>query len=74
MQHQEIIVQQPCPTPNGTHALAELLLLSKDHVLDHENIETVTVTALVLATLSLFILTYIVFLTNIRKIFKRSNK
>lgn len=69
VQHQEIIVQHPCPTPNGTSVLADYLLLQQDHILDPLNAEVSTVIALAAASLAFFILTCFVFIANIRRIF-----
>lgn len=72
VQHQEIIVQHPCPTPNGTNILADLMLLPKNHILGENNVEMITLIALVAVTLFLFVLTSCVHVTNVQRIFKKS--
>lgn len=74
IQHQEIIVQQPCPVPNGTHFLADHALLKQNHIIDPNNPEISTVIGLVLASLIFFILTTFVFITNFRKLFIAKKK
>lgn len=72
VQHQEIIVQQPCPPPNGTEILADHLFLRKNHILDSNDQEMTTVIALILTSFILFVLTSFIFIFNIRRIFKKS--
>ncbi|XP_055904033.1 ATP-binding cassette sub-family G member 8 isoform X1 [Eupeodes corollae] len=71
VQHQEIIVQQPCPTPNGTQVLVDFQLLPQNHVLDPSNMEETTFIALILSSVILFVFTFIIFSVNCRRIFKR---
>ncbi|KAH8375026.1 ATP-binding cassette sub-family G member 8 [Drosophila serrata] len=67
VQHQEIIVQQPCPPPNGTQVLVDFELLPQQHVLDPTpSYDQTTSMALVLASVLVFFVTFIVFLCNCR--------
>lgn len=67
MQHQEIIVQQPCPPPNGTQVLHDFQLLPQQHVLDATlNYDQTTTLALLLGSVLLFCLTFIIFVCNCR--------
>lgn len=74
VQHQEIIVQQPCPVPNGTHVLADFRLLPKDHLFDPLNYERATVLGLVVAAVALFILACLAFVANCRRMFKAKTR
>lgn len=71
MQRQEIIVQHPCPVPNGTKVLAEHWLLLENHILDANEPESFTLIALVVSLIALFLLTCFVFITNIRRMFQK---
>ncbi|TDG48167.1 hypothetical protein AWZ03_005342 [Drosophila navojoa] len=67
VQHQEIIVQQPCPPPNGTQVLHDFQLLPQQHVLDATpNYDQTTTLALVLGSVLLFCLTFAIFVCNCR--------
>ncbi|XP_033162111.1 ATP-binding cassette sub-family G member 8 isoform X2 [Drosophila mauritiana] len=67
VQHQEIIVQQPCPPPNGTQVLVDFELLPQQHVLDPTpTYDQTTSVALVLGSVIVFCVTFIVFLCNCR--------
>ncbi|XP_026851165.1 ATP-binding cassette sub-family G member 8 isoform X1 [Drosophila persimilis] len=67
VQHQEIIVQQPCPPPNGTQVLVDFELLPQQHVLDPTlTYDQTTSVALVLGSVLIFCFTFIVFLCNCR--------
>ncbi|XP_017086801.2 uncharacterized protein [Drosophila bipectinata] len=67
VQHQEIIVQQPCPPPNGTQVLVDFELLPQQHILDPmSSYDQTTTMALVLASVVVFFVTFIVFLCNCR--------
>ncbi|KXJ80123.1 hypothetical protein RP20_CCG026446 [Aedes albopictus] len=68
VQHQEIIVQQPCPPPNGTAVLVDHLLLPQDHVLDPTDMYSSTVLGLLLTCIVFFALSMFVFLTNCRNV------
>lgn len=74
IQRYEIIVQQPCPVPNGTLVLADFKLLPQDHILDTHDMVESSVIALVLGAVILFMLTFIVFVFNCRRIFKKEKK
>lgn len=74
IQHQDIIVQQPCPKPNGTAILADYELLSQNHVLDPNAIEASTLIGLFLASFILFIFTFLIFIVNFRKLFIKRKK
>ncbi|XP_053687046.1 ATP-binding cassette sub-family G member 8 isoform X1 [Sabethes cyaneus] len=71
VQHQEIIVQQPCPPPNGTAVLVDHLLLARDHVLDPSDMYSSTVLGLLLTCIVFFALTMIVFLIKCQHLFRR---
>lgn len=71
VQRQEIIVQHPCPVPNGTKVLAEHWLLLENHILDANEPESFTLIALVISLVVLFLLTCFVFITNIRRLFQK---
>ncbi|XP_055625896.1 ATP-binding cassette sub-family G member 8 isoform X1 [Toxorhynchites rutilus septentrionalis] len=71
VQHQEIIVQQPCPPPNGTAVLTDHRLLARDHVLDPSDMYSSTVLGLLLTCIVFFALTMIIFLANCQSIFRR---
>lgn len=73
VQHQEIIIQQPCKI-NGTSVLADFQLLPKYHILDPSDIYRSTLIGLTVAAVSLFALTVIVFLLNTGKMFKSKSK
>lgn len=73
VQHQEIIIQQPCKI-NGTSVLADFQLLPKNHILDPSDIYRSTLIGLIVAAITLFALTVIVFLLNTGKMFKSKNK
>lgn len=67
VQHQEIIVQQPCPPPNGTQVLVDFELLPQQHILDPtSSYDQTTTMALVLASVIVFFVTFVVFLCNCR--------
>lgn len=74
VQHQEIIVQHPCPIPNGTRILQDHWLLRENHVLDEKDPESFTIVALFVTTITLFLLTCFVFVMNVRKLFHKENK
>ncbi|EDW84740.1 uncharacterized protein Dwil_GK14275 [Drosophila willistoni] len=75
VQHQEIIVQQPCPPPNGTQVLVDFQLLPQQHVLDPtHNYDQTTSMALVLASVLVFCLTFIVFVCNCRRACRSANR
>ncbi|TMW46795.1 hypothetical protein DOY81_008118, partial [Sarcophaga bullata] len=75
VQHQEIIVQQPCPPPNGTQVLVDYQLLPQDHKLDPtDTYDQTTSIALVIASLVLFFITFIVFVCNCRNVFCKKQK
>lgn len=74
IQHQEIIVQQPCPVPNGTQVLADHFFLKQNHIIDPNNPELSTLIGLVLVSLIFFVLTTFVFITNFRKMFIAKKK
>lgn len=74
IQHQEIIVKDTCPPPNGTAILAEFKLLPEDHVIDPSAIFASTSAALIFACVSVFVLTFLVFLANCQKGFIRKSK
>lgn len=73
VQHQEIIIQQPCKI-NGTSILADFQLLSKYHILDASDIYSSTAIGMLIAAAVLFLLTLFVFVINIGKLFKGKNK
>ncbi|KAI8130611.1 ATP-binding cassette sub-family G member 8 [Lucilia cuprina] len=75
VQHQEIIVQQPCPPPNGTQVLVDYHLLPQDHKLDPtETYDQTTTIALVVASVVIFFVTFCVFVCNCRNIFCKKQK
>lgn len=75
MQHQEIIVQQPCPPPNGTQVLVDYQLLPQDHKLDPtDTYDQTTTIALLIASLFIFFVTFLVFVCNCRNIFCKKQK
>ncbi|XP_017482849.1 PREDICTED: ATP-binding cassette sub-family G member 8 [Rhagoletis zephyria] len=75
VQHQEIIVQQPCPPPNGTQVLVDFQLLPRNHILDPtDSFEQTTTLALVLASVILFIVTFFIFVCNCRNTFRKKHK
>ncbi|XP_031632240.1 ATP-binding cassette sub-family G member 8 [Contarinia nasturtii] len=75
VQRQEIIVQHPCPIPNGTKVLADHWLLRENHILDSKDPESFTIIALSITWFVIFVLTCLVFITNVRKLFqKKSSK
>uniref|UniRef100_A0A8D8KX18 ABC transporter G family member 7 n=1 Tax=Culex pipiens TaxID=7175 RepID=A0A8D8KX18_CULPI len=71
VQHQEIIVQQPCPPPNGTAVLVDHQLLARDHVLDPSDMYSSTVLGLLITCILFFALTMVVFLANCQHLFRR---
>ncbi|XP_030371578.1 ATP-binding cassette sub-family G member 8 [Scaptodrosophila lebanonensis] len=72
VQHQEIIVQQPCPPPNGTQVLVDFQLLPQQHVLDPTfSYDQTTSVALVLASVLIFFLTFCVFVCNCRGVCRK---
>lgn len=72
VQHQEIIVQQPCPPPNGTQVLLDFQLLPEQHVLDPTaSYDQTTSLALVLASVLIFCLTFFIFVCNCRGAFRK---
>lgn len=71
VQRQEIIVQHPCPVPNGTKVLVDHWLLRENHILDAKDPESFTIIALAVTTLILFVLTCFVFIVNVRKLFRK---
>lgn len=73
VQHQEIIIQQPCKI-NGTSVLADFHLLPRYHILDPSDIYRSTLIGLVIAAATLFVLTVIAFLLNTGKMFKGKGK
>lgn len=74
VQHQEIIVQQACPMPNGTSFLADFRLLSSDHVLNPSDIYSSTLIALFFSIAMLSIFSVIIFFINTKNAFKKSKK
>ncbi|GAB0093647.1 ATP-binding cassette sub-family G member 8 [Sergentomyia squamirostris] len=74
VQHQEIIVQQPCPPPNGTQILADHLLLPRDHVLNTQDMHEATLIGLVAAACLLFLLAFVAFSVNTWRWFKCKKK
>lgn len=64
VQHQEIIVQLPCPPPNGTNALKNLGYLKSDQlVIDYGNPPA----AMAVFYIIFFILTCFLFIINYKK-------
>ncbi|XP_059619535.1 ATP-binding cassette sub-family G member 8 isoform X1 [Phlebotomus argentipes] len=74
VQHQEIIVQQPCPPPNGTQILADHLLLPRNHVLDPQDMQESTLIALIVAACLLFLLAFMAFSVNTWRLFSRKKR
>lgn len=74
VQHQEIIVQQPCPPPNGTYVLADNLLLPADHVLDATDNAGATLTALIITSVLCFMRIFTLFVANTRRFFAARRK
>jgi len=75
VQHQEIIVQQPCPPPNGTEVLVDFQLIPQYHVLDSSSsFDQTTTLALVLTSIILFFLTFILFVCNCSKTLCKKRK
>ncbi|XP_061391225.1 uncharacterized protein LOC133326610 [Musca vetustissima] len=75
VQHQEIIVQQPCPPPNGTQVLVDFQLLPQDHKLDPTfTYDQTTTVALVLASIVIFVVTFLAFVCNCRNLFCKKTK
>ncbi|EAA01067.5 AGAP002050-PA [Anopheles gambiae str. PEST] len=73
VQYTEIIVQQPCPPPNGTFVLADHQLLPRDHVLDAADMYTSTVLGLLLTCIVFFALTMFVFLLNCQSLMRKKS-
>uniref|UniRef100_A0A1I8NRM9 ABC transporter domain-containing protein n=1 Tax=Stomoxys calcitrans TaxID=35570 RepID=A0A1I8NRM9_STOCA len=75
VQHQEIIVQQPCPPPNGTQVLVDFQLLPQDHKLDPTfTYDQTTSLALALTSIIIFFVTFFVFVCNCRQMFCKKQK
>lgn len=74
VQHQEIIVQQPCPLLNGTSVLADFHLLPSDHILNPSDIYGSTLIALIFSIAMLFIFSVTIFMFNTKKFLKKSKK
>lgn len=73
VQYTEIIVQQPCPPPNGTFFLADHHLLQRDHILDTGDMYTSTVLGLLITCIIFFALTMFVFLVNCQSLLRKKN-
>lgn len=69
-------MQHPCPTPNGTAILADYQLLGQDHVLllggAADDIEATVVVALAATCVLAFVLTVFAFVTNVRRLYRRT--
>lgn len=64
VQHQEIIVQLPCPPPNGTNALKNFGFLKSDNlVFDYDNAPL----AMLIFYIVFFIATCFLFVINYKK-------
>jgi len=74
VQRQEIIIQHPCPIPNGTKVLADHWLLRENHILDAKEPESFTIIALVVTSVAIFLLTCVVFISNIRRLFQKRSR
>lgn len=73
VQKQEIIVQHPCPVPDGGKILVSHWLHRDNHVLNKSDPESYTIIALMMAWFVIFILTCLVFIINIRKLFRKKS-
>ncbi|XP_060528017.1 ATP-binding cassette sub-family G member 8 isoform X2 [Cylas formicarius] len=70
IQHQDIIVQLPCPPPNGTQVLFNYgYLSSQNQVFDYGNVPI----AMLVFYVVVFAVTCLAFVTNIRRDTKRSS-
>ncbi|XP_037954188.1 ATP-binding cassette sub-family G member 8-like [Teleopsis dalmanni] len=75
VQHQEIIVQQTCPPPDGAAVLTDFLLLPNQHILDPTpTYDQTTTLALVLGSVILFVATFLVFVCNCSRTFRKKQK
>lgn len=73
VQKQEIIVQHPCPVPDGQKVLVSHWLHLDNHILNKNDPESFTIIALAMAWFVLFVLTCLVFIINIRKLFRKKS-
>lgn len=59
--------------PNGTKILAEHWLLRENHILDSKDPESFTIIALVVTSVVISFLTCFVFITNVRRLFRKKS-